>query len=592
MVTPKRMIALIVAILLLGLILLIPITTKERVASTETYYEKEPYNTTETYFEKEPYSETENYTVSEPYTTTETYYEITYVKEPFKKSVPFDFIVKDSGYYISWFTEYVEYVTVQNTDTADGNFSVTISAITTEGNYTKQSDERHLSSQESFTFRIIFPGRHKDSSYVVNAPFKEITEYRDVPKKVAKQRTVTKYRDVHKTREVTKYRDVEKQRQVTNYRDVPKQRTVWNEVVVQKPIYKVVPEPLLALGFGLLVLLGVVILRKKSDEEFDTSSKEQNSARMSSQMSTPQGKSPYMRQESKGVIDVKSTFSYKGATIQYKVKVENPTSEPIADVKVSLYVPDVFLVSESTKSIAMLKPGESKTVTYDIRPTGECGDCEVSGKVIYYDYSAKKTTEIGIPAKSLSIVCPMLKVKEISESEWHSIVSKLVETEESTREIDMPAEALFTMVSRIVKDMHMYQLNPEITESQQLFNGVARFYGEGVKGLRYAAQVEAVGGAKKSKLIIKTWAEKEEALTGFYHGLLDEIEKRVQVKEYIDTPLIQQFYHYGDNIGTLVKDSIVQRSTIGTGARKCPNCGREAGVDEKFCTGCGARLEV
>jgi hypothetical protein len=141
----------------------------------------------------------------------------------------------------------------------------------------------------------------------------------------------------------------------------------------------------------------------------------------------------------------------------------------------------------------------------------------------------------------LSIVCPNLKVKEISEIEWQNIVSNLLETEESTKEIDMPAETLFTIISRTIKDMHMHMLKPEVIQNQPLFNGVARFYGEGVKGLRYAAQIEVVGGARKSKLILKAWAEKEDALTGFYHGILDKIEKRVNIKGYIDEPIVQHF---------------------------------------------------
>ncbi|HZK60708.1 MAG TPA: tetratricopeptide repeat protein, partial [Anaerovoracaceae bacterium] len=164
---------------------------------------------------------------------------------------------------------------------------------------------------------------------------------------------------------------------------------------------------------------------------------------------------------------VASAFGYKGATIQYKVKVENNTAEPIAAVKINLYVPDVFLVSKSTQTIDMLKPGEGKTVTFEIRPTGECGDCEVSGKVVYYDYSTRQTTGIDIPPKSLSIICPMLKMMEINESQWYSTIGHLIEIEECTQEIYMSAEHLFTMTSRIVKDMHMHPLNPEINNSQQ-----------------------------------------------------------------------------------------------------------------------------
>jgi hypothetical protein len=48
------------------------------------------------------------------------------------------------------------------------------------------------------------------------------------------------------------------------------------------------------------------------------------------------------------------------------------------------------------------------------------------------------------------------------------------------------------MVSEILKDLNLFELAPVITKSQQLFRGSAKFYGEGVKGLRYAAQIEAL----------------------------------------------------------------------------------------------------
>ncbi|VVB90385.1 PEGA domain protein [uncultured archaeon] len=328
-------------------------------------------------------------------------------------------------------------------------------------------------------------------------------------------------------------------------------------------------------GIGLLILLGIIAISRPKTKD----------------------KSPKVIEEPmfdkkpvlKG-INITSAFGYKGATILYKVKVGNTSPSPIADIKVSLFVPNVFLILEKDKSLSLLKPGESKTVTFEIRPTGECGDCEVSGKIAYYDTGSNRTKEIDIDSKMLSIICPMLKVKEISEVEWHNIVSNLIETEESTTEIDMPAETLFNITSRIIKDMHMYMLTPEITQDQKLFNGVARFYCEGVKGLRYASQIEVVGGARKSKLILKAWAEKEDALTGFYHGLLDEIEKRVKVKEFIEDSIVQYNVHIGDKIGTLVKDSVIQRSNIGANARKCPNCGREVEANEKFCLECGAKL--
>jgi len=290
-------------------------------------------------------------------------------------------------------------------------------------------------------------------------------------------------------------------------------------------------------------------------------------------------------------IKTTSAFGYKGATILHKIKIENPTSEPIGDIKVHLFVPDVFLLENKEKSIAMLEPGEGKTVTFEIRPTGECGDCNVSGRVNYYDYGTKNRQEIDLETKSLSVVCPLLKIKDITITEWRNITSRLVKTEETTREISMPAETLFSMASRVVGDMNMFMLEPEITSTAQMYNGVARFYGEGIKDLKYAAQIEVVGGAKKSKLILKAWAEREDALIGFYHGMLDELEKRVQVKGYIDDSIVQNVYHYGDNVGTQVKDSFVYKSNVGSGETEtCPQCGKERVEGERFCSKCGVEF--
>lgn len=290
-------------------------------------------------------------------------------------------------------------------------------------------------------------------------------------------------------------------------------------------------------------------------------------------------------------VEVKSAFGYKGATIIYKVKIENNTPDPISDIKVYPYVPNVFLLKEKEKSITLIEPSSSQTATFEIRPTGECGDCNVSGRVNYYNMASRKRLDIELEPSSLSIICPMLHRKEISEDAWRDLVARLAKAEETTTDIPIESEGLFGMISEILKDMNLFALVPSTNKTQQIFRGIARFYGEGVKGLRYAAQIEVVGGSKKSKLILKTWAEKEDALTGFYHGLLDEIEKRVKVKDYIDDSIVQYNIHYGDRIGNKFEGDVVAvHSTIGAGARKCPDCGKEVETNKNFCPECGAKL--
>lgn len=57
-------------------------------------------------------------------------------------------------------------------------------------------------------------------------------------------------------------------------------------------------------------------------------------------------------------------------------------------------------------------------------------------------------------------------------------------------------------------------------------------------------------------------------------------------------PVINIGSYVGEQVdkSTNIVDSMVQRSNIGAGAKKCPNCGRDVEANEKFCLECGAKL--
>ena len=74
-----------------------------------------------------------------------------------------------------------------------------------------------------------------------------------------------------------------------------------------------------------------------------------------------------------------------------------------------------------------------------------------------------------------------------------------------------------------------------------------------------------------------------------------QIDTPVIEKQETKSPnnIVQHIHNYGDNIGTQVKDSLLQRSNIGTDTDviKCPNCNRDVDANEKFCLECGTKIE-
>jgi hypothetical protein len=234
------------------------------------------------------------------------------------------------------------------------------------------------------------------------------------------------------------------------------------------------------------------------------------------------------------MLEIQTTYEYKSARILYKVTMENNSPETITEIKVSLLFPNVFMLKEKEQSIPMLEPKESKTVIFDIRPAGECGDFNISGKIEYYDSSTKKHEICDMGTKLVPVICPVLKKKLIDLKQWEKIRDELIKAEETIQELSVPAENLFNITTNVITDNDMFMLKPEVTYTPKLFEGFARFYGEGMTGLRYAVYVEVGGGTHTARLILKVWAEKEEELSGLYHLILREIEKRIDVKIGID----------------------------------------------------------
>ena len=181
---------------------------------TVSYTVTEKYSAAETYYVKEPYTETETYYEEEPFATYETYTE----REPYERPIPIDYEINYEGFFSNYYSESKAFtnawVSIRNTDTEGGAFSVEFHLALKDGGEALVHGSAHVKAGTSETLEISYNGEFVDSfSFVVTPPTKTITEYREV----------------EKTKEVTEYRTVTKRRDVVKYKDVPRQRTVWKE---------------------------------------------------------------------------------------------------------------------------------------------------------------------------------------------------------------------------------------------------------------------------------------------------------------------------------------------------------------------------
>jgi hypothetical protein len=259
--------------------------------------------------------------------------------------------------------------------------------------------------------------------------------------------------------------------------------------------------------------------------------------------------------ENENKIIIKSSINYEHAKIIYKVKIENNKNSAMGDVRFRPFVSKtIFLIDNPEKTISLIKPNESSTVTFKLNPKGECGNVKIHANISYYDNSIGEYKEINAEPKTTEIICPVLKVKTLTEQEWRENTYNLLKAQDTTEQIPIGAETLFEIISDILKDMNLFMLPECEQKSPQIFRCVGRFSAAGkVHNLQYAVQIEVVGGPSNSKLILKTFAPNEASLIGFHHKILDEIEERVKIKEYIPMNFT--------NI--TIKDSVIHRSDIG-----------------------------
>jgi hypothetical protein len=282
------------------------------------------------------------------------------------------------------------------------------------------------------------------------------------------------------------------------------------------------PTPLIeSIWYGeivLLIILGLIYLR------YYLVAKKQKKALPSEVTET----------KPRGEVKITSGVGYNGASLFYKVKIDNRTAFPISDVFIKPQLSkEIFTLEEDEKKVPVIRPYDSKTVKFSVTPKPEeQGEAKVLGRVDYYNPGIDEYEEHPIKPKTIKITWPVLNGKKIGNEEWENVTSTLLKAEETLSEIPLSGEKCENLVFDIIKDKgYLVSLEETGGEAYMASN---KFYALDEEGLKYGG--ELIVTAKKkieepSQIKIGVYAENKKSLVGLYYLIFHDINKGIEMVE-------------------------------------------------------------
>jgi hypothetical protein len=245
---------------------------------------------------------------------------------------------------------------------------------------------------------------------------------------------------------------------------------------------------------------------------------------------------PYEVTEAKprGEVMIASTVGYNGASLFYKVKIDNRTAFPISDVFIKPRISkNFFTLHEDEKSIPVIRPYDSKAVKFGIVPKpNEINEDEILGRVDYYNPGIDEYEERSLIPKKIKITWPVLKATKIENEEWKNVTSTLLKAEEVIPEIPLSGEKFENLIFDIVKNKgYLVSLEEKGGETYTASN---KFYAIDENSLKYGGELVVTAKKKNeepSQLKIVVYTENKESLVGLYYLIFHDINKGIEKME-------------------------------------------------------------
>lgn len=273
--------------------------------------------------------------------------------------------------------------------------------------------------------------------------------------------------------------------------------------------------------------------------------------------------------------------------IRFGIRIINNTDSAISDVEVILdYAESLFeLDGNKIQKLDTIPPTVPRTAEFILKPLGCIHKEEIGATVLYKDHEWIKHTE-EMHAKKVHCVCPFLKQKSMSKSEFlgFSKTGHMSETGLNFEGVSVDQIASFLLQTC---NSRYYKVDEFSVEGGKILYLASESIGEKA---HYLLTVFIRENEGLTQVMLKAVSDKQHGLNGFLNEIVEEIRhivstvnsaheigiiRKEQVINIIDS--VVQRTSFGGSEGAAsvnIKDSMVQRSEF-KGVEKSENFEKE-----------------
>ena len=259
--------------------------------------------------------------------------------------------------------------------------------------------------------------------------------------------------------------------------------------------------------------------------------------------------------------------------IRFGIRVINNSDAVISDVEVILdYTESLFeLKGSKIQKLGTIPPTVPRTAEFILKPLGCIHQEQIGATILYKDHTWARHTENMHP-KEVHCVCPFLKQKKITKSEFLSLSGMGHASETGLNFDGVSAEQVVSFLLQTCKGRY-YKVDEVSVEGGKILYLASESIGEKAHYLLTALIRENEG---LTQVMLRAVSDKSHGLNGFLNEVVEEIRhivstvnsaheigiiRKEQVINIIDSVVQRTTFAGGKGAASVnIKDSVVQRS--------------------------------